>query len=546
MAEPDGSPTLGRQGSWRATTAARVVAWLAASTPFVVAALDAIRRGWAPVGDDAVITMRSFQVIGSHSPLVGQFSQASTPGHPIFDLGPLMYWVLAVPIHLDPAKGALWGAALLCAAASILAVEAGWAVAGRAGAVVTSAAVLAAVAGVRSWPLDPVWNPHFGLSFYVATAAGAWAVAAGRRWWLPVVAFTASLAAEAHVMYAISTFILVALAVAVGVGGAQRGTRREWGLPVLAAAVVILACWIAPLVQQIAGHPGNLSALWSWDIGRQKLGLAFGLRALSATGWWHPLWWSASSSFDFFGIYGRIAHAPLWAGPVLLAGTAVIGAAAWRLGNRRLGTLAAVTLAAMVGLVATYGGLASTGALELSYLDVMAWPAGILIWICWTWALTEAAVALLARGRAVGRVRAPGTRSVELLLAAGVAVLVVLASAISVEVVGGARRDSSVALLWSSTRQVDAINRDFLALRLPHGPVAVDVSVPGSSLLSYGDTYGLMWQLVVDGYSPELPGFFTVPVGPEIGIRQGVEMVQVLETPEGPKLELTRTGSSSG
>ena len=57
-------------------------------------------------------------------PLVGMLSTAGTVGHNIFDPGPLLFWLLAIPVRIDPAHGALWGAALLGGAAMSVAVEA--------------------------------------------------------------------------------------------------------------------------------------------------------------------------------------------------------------------------------------------------------------------------------------------------------------------------------------------------------------------------------------------------------------------------------------
>ena len=35
------------------------------------------------------------------------------PRHVAFDPGPLLFWMLALPVRMDPAHGVLWGAALV-------------------------------------------------------------------------------------------------------------------------------------------------------------------------------------------------------------------------------------------------------------------------------------------------------------------------------------------------------------------------------------------------------------------------------------------------
>src|ERR1035437_6606806 len=72
-------------------------------------------RGWRALDDDATISLRSYQVLSLHPPLLGQFSTVSYgTGHLLFDPGPLLYWLLAIPVHIDPAQGGLWGGALCC------------------------------------------------------------------------------------------------------------------------------------------------------------------------------------------------------------------------------------------------------------------------------------------------------------------------------------------------------------------------------------------------------------------------------------------------
>ena len=107
--------------------AVHLVVW----APFLSGVAQAVRLRWRPVGDGAAIAVRSWEVLTAHGPLVGQATRLADGA---FDPGPLQYWLQAVPVHLDPRYGVLWGAALCCMIASSLAVEAAWSAAGWRGA----------------------------------------------------------------------------------------------------------------------------------------------------------------------------------------------------------------------------------------------------------------------------------------------------------------------------------------------------------------------------------------------------------------------------
>ena len=60
-----------------------------------------MRAGWQPTDDKAIIATRAYDVLTRHPPLVGQFSMAGrVTGLAAHDLGPMLYWLLAVPERL--------------------------------------------------------------------------------------------------------------------------------------------------------------------------------------------------------------------------------------------------------------------------------------------------------------------------------------------------------------------------------------------------------------------------------------------------------------
>src|ERR1700727_554324 len=65
-----------------------------------------------------------------------------------YDPGPLQYWLLAIPVHLDPRAGVVWGAALCCMVAASLAIEAAWSAFGAFGGLAASGIIVGTVA----WP----------------------------------------------------------------------------------------------------------------------------------------------------------------------------------------------------------------------------------------------------------------------------------------------------------------------------------------------------------------------------------------------------------
>ena len=107
--------------------ASHVAVWVVLVVPTAITLAD----GWRPVRDDAMISIGAYRVFTADSPLVGVWSLASQGmAHAFFDVGPLLFWVLAVPVRLDPGQGALWGATLACAVALSVAIEGAWRVQG--------------------------------------------------------------------------------------------------------------------------------------------------------------------------------------------------------------------------------------------------------------------------------------------------------------------------------------------------------------------------------------------------------------------------------
>ncbi len=219
----------------------RVAAHAAAWTPFLTAVAASMRGNWRVVGDGAGIALRSWYALTARGTLVGMPTRLAGG---LYDPGPLQFWLLAIPVRLDPVRGVLWGAALWCLAAGSLAVEAAWSVLGEIGGVAASGTILWIVAWMPGIAIKPYWNPWFGTLFFLAALAAGWAVMSGRRWWWPVLVITASVAAQAHLMFAVAAAALALLALIAGLADRSRAkTGYRWAAAGLIAGI---ACWSAP------------------------------------------------------------------------------------------------------------------------------------------------------------------------------------------------------------------------------------------------------------------------------------------------------------
>ncbi len=382
----------------------RAVAHLAAWAPLLYGLAKSLASGWAATSDNSVIALRSLDVLTNHGPLVGQ---ATRLGSGVFDLGPIQYWLLTVPAHLDATHGVLWGATLWCMLAASLTVEAAWAV----GGVFTALAASAFVVGMTWWipalTVVPCWNPWLGLMFFIAALAAGWAVMSGHRGWWAAAVVSASIAAQGHLMFAIAAVAVVVLVLAVGLVDAVRAKAGDWWA--IAGVIAGIACWAAPLTQQLTASPGNMTALFSpQGPPVPKAGVAFGLKAISAATQPPAYWWQGMTSL---GKLSNVWNRPAVGGDIAFAIIAVslVAAIVW-LRSRRAAGLAALSLVLAGAALITYANFpvaeisATTVTFDnLLYLLAPLYPLGVLTWLA---AIT---VAVLAGRRMMASARTRST-----------------------------------------------------------------------------------------------------------------------------------------
>jgi hypothetical protein len=478
----------------------RVATHVAVWIPLLIAVVGLLRADWRVVGDGAGIARESWDALTANGPLVGQ--PTKTGAH-LYDPGPLEFWLLAVPVHLDPVRGVFWGAALWCMAAGSLTVEAMWAVFGEIGGVFAGGAIVWVLAWRPEIAAKPYWNPWFATMFFLPALAVGWAVLSGRRWWWPVLVVTASVAAQAHLMFALASVGLVLLALVVGLADASRaGTGFRWVAAGVAAGV---ACWAAPVIQQVAGPGrGNLAALLHGQAIGHRTGLGFALKTLTASVQPPPIWWLLPQ--PGMNVEGRSALFAL----VVLAAVAValLGAVFW-LQSRSLARVAALSVLASAAALVTFSRIPLKGdsLIRLWYLETVLFPVGLLAWLTIGAALVLTGRRVISRlppvpgtwmphgGRLQGAAPA-GARWAARLAGVMAAALIVVASCLGVVPrVPSSLHDASLVRAVS-------VSSGLIEQALPHQPLVLSV-VGADRHTRRRLTTALVWALTGAGYHPE-------------------------------------------
>ncbi len=191
--------------------------------------------------------------------------------------GPVYFYLLLFPTWIFGLSTGVWvGASLINGATAVALVGVAWR---RAGAVAGLwAAVclgfLAIAAGTQTFA--DAWNPFvviIPLALFIMLCGGA--VAGRSLLSLAGAALAGSFAVQTNVGTApvVGTVFLVVVLVTLGpiivrrrrsladLGVPMRGS--PWRVVALAAALVgVVVIWIPPIVEEVTGHPGNLTELW--------------------------------------------------------------------------------------------------------------------------------------------------------------------------------------------------------------------------------------------------------------------------------------------
>ncbi|HEY5012468.1 MAG TPA: hypothetical protein VIK61_07165, partial [Acidimicrobiia bacterium] len=344
---------------------------------------------WTPVGDWALLELRTRGVGGSHTPLVGPYSRFGW-SHP----GPALFFALAIPYRLLGSRpsGLLVASLLINAASVSTIVLIAWRRGRRPLAVACAIALLVLCRSLGAEFLRDPWNPYVTVLPFAALVFLSWSIMRGDTWMLPIGVLVASFIVQSHVGYAVLTLVVLGgatvwrLAAVVRHRGSNEpaGDRRRGPALIGVTVAVTVAAWLPPLVDQIV-NPGNLQALFDF-FGKHHTTptnqTAFGVvgRALTVPGAWvtgHDAVRTSDFTASASGFFLPVA---------LVALVVAIGIA----GRRRdrdavaLGALLIATLGAGVYSISHIAGpLAAYLVRWLFPIAMITWL--VVVWVCRPW-----------------------------------------------------------------------------------------------------------------------------------------------------------------
>lgn len=527
-------------------TVIRVCCLVAAAFPMVVVALRSLSTGWLPTSDGAVLALRAWDVLTAHPTLLGAPTHAVTGGQ-TFAPGPALSWLVAIPVHLDPRGGLLWGSVLVGVAATSIAVEAGRSAWPRGGGVVVAASIVILLMSQTDVAFFPVWTPWLGALWLVAALACAWTVACGNWGWWPVSVGASSVAAQAHVVFAPTAVVICVVApLAAWVFArtpAGDAVHRWRSLAIGGAVGAVL--WLPTVINQIADRPGNLTLIW--EAARAPggtTGLSFSLRALGAavspvSSWMHRL--PTAGGPAFLSIYATVTSAATWQGVVVLAALSVVAAIAWRTCQILLAAASVISLVAAGATVLTVAGTPRSDGLELAYVTVIYWPIGMAAW-------TVLVVALITLIRSLGGRLTVGFESRQLNKVRSFAVVSVVASLLCASLLLGIWDAAEVPnglTIGGGPSTAGVVNgaTDAVLRIAPHGPFELHLDEVGKA--ESADTYpALAYTLVSRGAEVRLPVASALGIDARYESTIGLPTVTVSVLPNRQPLVTVRPGRS--
>ncbi len=418
----------------------------------------------------------------------------------LYDLGPLQFVLLTVPVHIDHLQGSLWGSALVVGAVLSVAVEAMWFVRRWLACVLVALAVADLAWTVPSVFGRPVWNANFGLAFLLASIVLAWAVALGSFGWWPVLVFTASVTVQAQLFYALAPVTLVIVCPFLGAWHSGRPERYRW---LTIGTAVGLACWIPTLLQEAFGSFGNLTGVLMAR-SEATLGFADGLRNVGGIAWPSPL---PFRQYDTLASFTSLGSGPVAAGVVVLVVIAAIAAVAARFGRKDLATLAAVVLVFSACAVVDFASVPRKSVDSLSWLVTMLWIVAYLWWLTVGWAVIEVVRTWAFRKTPLVRRPAPWTVEgalVGMLVAIGLVGIWKLPSQPSNNPVSPEESTQVSSVVRTVTSSVGP-----RAFSLKFWPTPDAKHFTPEDYVEYQYGQAILWQLTAAGFNPMMQPFFT-------------------------------------
>jgi len=468
----------------------QIAVGLAAAIPVVSSTILAVRAGWVPAGDDGIIATRGLDVLTTHTPLVGQYSEAGLVihGQVMHSPGPMLYWLIALPARW----GSVTSIAVTMGIVNTLAIVGCVALARRRGGLIVMFATAIGIALMcQSLPAEAmhdIWNPAAGLFPFLLLIFLGWSLACGDYRLLPITALVASFVTQTHLMYAAPTAVVLA----VGCGGLLIGrlarrrrrpenTQAEQGRPApgmprkiwpwaLAALLVAAVCWAEPAIDQIENNPGNLTMIVRLAEHRgPTLGAAVGWHAVVRSVGMRPWWLHVPASEwerkdDVRATPGTGETDSTIAILAALALTGLVGALAKRW-DLTAAALIGLGLCAAIGLQAASNPSTRLLAETLGYTMWWGSELGLWVWLILAWGLWLGLIGLARPVLSALRVRLRAhwmlPRSQMRLVAVAVLFTASLAGVMAVgDTVAGTAKPDSHAYEYRPTREAaEALER---------------------------------------------------------------------------------------
>lgn len=432
--------------------------------------------GFQPVGDNALMELRAWDVLTGDRPLLGTWSSASVAsGLDLNHPGPLLFDYFSLPVRLFGGAG---GIAIGAAALNLGAVWGSVLVGRRIGGDDVALGV-AVCSGILVWTLGSEllfdsWQPNVLVLPFFAFLMLIWAVMLGHSRGLPFAVAVGSLCMQAHLSYLFLVPALLVLAVVGLIVSARRSEATSHRRPIVAAIVVGVALWAQPIWEQLFGPgEGNLTRLLtSSDAeGAVHNGPAVAVRMLAAVVALPPFWGRPSYEtsipispwVDTAG--GRALDLDgLPTLPVAVLALALFGAllGAVAVIARRHGDTVLIAGVILVGVTT----IVATATASITPIDLFGVVPHKVRWF-WAVGALSGVILLVAMVRAIRR-RSPDRAAASTWLAAGVGVLVAALALPTHRIVAGpVDQDES----WPAVRSV----REQLAAAGDLGSVFVDL-----------------------------------------------------------------------
>ena len=276
----------------------RIGATVIVIVPIVTAVIRSLRNDWFPIGDNALLFIRTRDVLTEDHPYLGSWTSASlSVGENMNNPGAMYDWLISPFAHLLPPGPA---AAIGVATINILAVclisasahrIGGWALQRWA---LLFTALLAWAMG--SEMLFDIWQANALILPFFALLVLSVGVADGDDGLLPWAGIVTSLLLQTHISYAY-VFVFIVL----GVGGVRIWQRKRidssrWRRPVALTAGVLAVLWSLSVWEQFFGPgKGNMARLLGNASGGDfSLGLGSASQIVADLGVRPPFWGRSS------------------------------------------------------------------------------------------------------------------------------------------------------------------------------------------------------------------------------------------------------------